>query len=198
MNDLLALIQSRRSLRRYTDQPVARETLELVLEAGRWSPSAHNRQPWRFAVIQGVAQHTLAQAMGAGLRADLTRDGLADHLIEADTHRSYERLTRAAALIVVCLTMHDMDTYPDAMRQQHEHTMAVQSVAMAAQNMLLMAHSLSLGACWLCAPLFCAEVVVATLTLAVDWEPQGIIALGYPSQSRETTRASMETRVVWR
>ena len=197
--DLLGLIQRRRSLRQFTAQPIERGTLETLITAASWSPSAHNRQPWRFAVVATQeAKVGLATAMGQRLRADLQRDGLAPEKIEADATRSYQRLTSAAALVVVCLTMQDMDSYSDATRQNHELTMAIQSTAMAGQNLLLMAHYLGLAACWMCAPLFCQETVREALALPIDWWAQGVIALGYPAQSREKTREPLETRVLWR
>jgi nitroreductase len=50
-NALLEAINSRRSVRKYTEEPVSREELLAVLEAGRWAPSGLNNQPWRFLVI---------------------------------------------------------------------------------------------------------------------------------------------------
>lgn len=91
-----------------------------------------------------------------------------------------------------------MDRYPDDKRNATEHTMAIQSTALAAQNLLLAAHHEGLGACWLCAPLFCPDVVVQTLDLPADWEPQALITLGYPTAARESTRQPLETRVLWR
>ena len=195
---LLDIIRTRRSIRRYQDRPVPRDVLERLLEAAIWAPSAHNRQPWRFVVLTRAAdRRRLAEAMAARLRRDLGADGVAQEVIEADAARSIGRLTGAPTLIVVCMTMVDMDTYPDARRQEAERTMAVQSVAMAAQNLLLAAHAEGLGACWLCAPLFCGDVVRDTLALSADMEPQGIIALGYPAEGREKTRAPLDTRVTY-
>ena len=92
-----------------------------------------------------------------------------------------------------------MDRYPDDKRNAAEHTMAVQSTALAAQNLLLAAHNEGLGACWICAPLFCPDVVVKTLDLPPGWEPQALITLGYPAApARESTRQPLETRVIWR
>ncbi|HRL12079.1 MAG TPA: nitroreductase family protein [Aggregatilineales bacterium] len=197
--DVLEAIRTRRSLRRYTAQPVDDALLTALLDAAIRAPSAHNRQPWRFAVVgEAAARERLARAMGERLRADLRADGVDYALIEADAGRSYARLTGAAALIVVCLTMVDMDTYPDAARQAREQHMAVQSVAMAGQNLLLAAHAHGLGACWMCAPLFCPEVVRAALDLPPDWEPQGVITLGYPAETREKTRQPLESVVLWR
>jgi coenzyme F420-0:L-glutamate ligase / coenzyme F420-1:gamma-L-glutamate ligase len=197
--DLMQLIQTRRSLRRFSDVPIPDDLLEQILRAGMWAPSAHNRQPWRFAVVSTSSTKVmLASAMNARLRHDLQRDGVPHEAIEADVARSYDRLTSAPVLIVVCMSLQDMDKYGDERRNQHEWTMATQSVAMAGQNMLLMAHGLGLGACWMCAPLFCGDVVIATLNLPADWQPQGVIALGYSAQARQKERSPIETKVVWR
>jgi nitroreductase len=44
-------IRARRNVRQYTDQPIARENLERILEAGRRAPSSGNWQPWNFVVV---------------------------------------------------------------------------------------------------------------------------------------------------
>lgn len=192
-------VVTRRSIRRYTQQPVTHEQVERLLMAAAWSPSAHNRQPWRFVVVrEATNKDALARAMGANLRADLSRDGVDEALIAADVARSYERLTLAPVLVVLCLTMREMDVYTDATRQHNEQVMAIQSVAMAGQNLLLVAHEMGLGACWVCAPLFCPPVVRDALALPKDWQAQGLITLGYPAQTREKTREPLETRVLWR
>ncbi len=193
------LVRSRRSLRRFTAQPVSETTVMRVLEAACWAPSAHNRQPWRFVVLTHLKdKQRLAHAMSERLAADLRADGLDEASIARDTGRSKERLGSAPVLIVVCLSMADMDRYPDQRRQFFEHQMAVQSVAMAAQNLLLAAHAEGLGACWLCAPLFSQDMVRATLGLPDDCEPQGAVVMGYPSESREKTRQSLKTKVIFR
>ncbi|MCY4145123.1 MAG: nitroreductase family protein [Chloroflexi bacterium] len=197
--DLLRQLRGRRSLRRYLAQPVSQAQIAQLLEAAVWAPSAHNRQPWRFVIMQDEAsKQRLAAAMGKRLRHDLQADGLPDELIEADARRSYERISAAPLLILVCMSLRDMDVYDDAQRSEHERSMAQQSVAMAGQNILLMADSLGLGACWMCAPLFCGGLVARTLDLPPDWLPQGLITLGYPAQQRQRGRESWESRTVWR
>jgi nitroreductase len=54
---LMEIIKNRRSVRRFSTQPVAREDLDLILEAARWAPSAGNSQPWEFVVI--TQPHTI-------------------------------------------------------------------------------------------------------------------------------------------
>ena len=197
--DILDFLRSRRSLRRFNREAVPHDFIVQILEAAVWAPSAHNRQPWRFVVIpETETKVRLAHAMGELLRHDLSADGVPTAAIEADVGRSYARITSAPLLILVCASLRDMDVYGDAERNAHERTMAVQSAAMAGQNMLLMAASLGLGACWMCAPLFCQALVRDVLELPADWLPQGMITLGYPSQSRQKERESWESRVLWR
>jgi len=184
---------SRRSIRRYEDKPVPQETLMVLLEAAIWAPSAHNRQPWRFAILTDAAlKDELASGMGRRLRSDLAADGLTDAQIEVDVKRSYQRLTRAPAVIVVSLSMADTDSYPDQKRQDNEWLMAVQSTAMAGQNILLSAHALGLGACWMCGPLFCPETVKQLLGLDPGWHPQGLITIGYPAEEKTRSRRPLE------
>ena len=196
MRSLLECLRQRRSIRRYRPEPVPNHLVEQMLEAAIWAPSAHNRQPWRFVVIREAAtKHRLAAAMGKQLRADLTADGVPEEVIAKDVNRSYQRLTGAPLLVLVCLSMADMDAYPDAQRQRNEWIMAAQSTAMAGQNLLLAAHALGLGACWMCAPLFVPDVVGETLDLPADWEPQGLVTIGYPAEAKEKTREPLATRV---
>ncbi len=190
---ILETIHSRRSIRRYQTKPVPREVIDQVLEAARWAPSAHNRQPWRFAVIEAKeTKRALAAAMGERLRVDLERDGAPRAMIEADTARSYARITSAPVVVVVSVTMRDMDAYPDTRRKEAEYLMATQSAAMSVQNLLLAAHAYGLGACWMCAPLFVPDTVREVLKLDADWEPQALITLGYPAESKTSTRRPLE------
>ncbi|MBI3241303.1 MAG: nitroreductase family protein [Chloroflexi bacterium] len=193
-------IRSRRSIRRYTAEPVSVEIVERVLTAAIWAPSAHNRQPWRFVAIQtDSAKQTLAGAMGDRLRADRLADGDPVEAVEADVARSRARILSAPVVIAVCLSMADMDHYPDTRRKKAEYTMAAQSVAMAVQNLLLAAHAEGLGACWMCAPLFCPDAVREALGLPDDWEPQALITLGYPADGgKPASRKPLEAVMLWR
>ena len=183
------LAAGRRSIRRYLPLPVARGLVDSLLETAVTAPSAHNRQPWRFLVIETpAAKENLARSMGERLRADRGRDGDPADAIDADVTRSHARLTGAPVLVLVCMTMADMDRYADEKRNQAERLMATQGTAMATQNLLLAAHAAGLGACWMCAPLFCPETVAAALGLPSDWEPQAIVTLGYPADQGKPLR----------
>jgi coenzyme F420-0:L-glutamate ligase/coenzyme F420-1:gamma-L-glutamate ligase len=192
--EINTIIASRRSIRRFTSKAVPRETIERLIAAGCRAPSAHNRQPWRYAVLlDPQKKDELARAMGACLRADRLADGDEPLQVEADVERSLARITGAQVVVIFCLTMEDMDSYPDVARSRSEYLMAVQSVAMAGYGFMLAAHGQGLGTCWMCAPLFSPEVVRETLDLPATWEPQGMIILGHPAESgRERDRKAAE------
>ncbi|NUM45240.1 MAG: nitroreductase family protein [Anaerolineales bacterium] len=180
--DFHPFIRSRRSVRRFLPDPVPRAVIERVLETGTYAPSAHNRQPWRFAVLTTSAAKThLADAMGADFRRDLLADGLSLAEIETQITRSHARICEAPVVILLCLTLADMDTYPDEKRQRAEYLMATQSVALAGGTILLAAHAEGLGGVWVCAPLFAPDTVRGALSLPPDWEPQGMLLMGYPA-----------------
>lgn len=177
---LAEIISGRRSVRRYHDRPVPHEALMAMLEAARWAPSPHGRQPWRFVVLtRPEIKQRLADSMGDEWRRQLSLDGQAPEIIETRFNKSKQRIQNAPAIIIPCLYLADLDKYPDAARDAAETTMAVQSLGCAVQNILLTAYQLGLDGGWMCAPLFCPEVVVTALDLDPALIPHALITIGY-------------------
>jgi F420 biosynthesis protein FbiB-like protein len=197
---LYRIIQERRSIRRFDGSAIPPETLQRVLEAATTAPSAHNRQPWRFVIITTLEdKRSLANVLGEELREDRLTDGDDPGQIEKDVTQSIERIAGAPVVVIACLSMEAMDVYPDERRKTAEYIMAVQSVSMAAQNLLLAAHAEGLGACWLCAPLFTKDEVREELNLPEGWDPQGLIILGYPADAgKDRPRRPIEEVSLWR
>ncbi len=192
-------LRSRRSIRRFTDREVSDECLHRIIECVMSAPSAHNAQPTRLVVIRrGRVRESLIQNMSMIYKRDLIADGVDEETAGARVELSRQLLTDAPVLILICLTMRDMWRYPDATRQECEHTMAVQSAAAATQNLLLAAHGEGLGACWMCAPLFCPDTVKKICGLPDDYEPQAFVILGYPAERPgQKTLRTMDEVVRW-
>lgn len=131
--ELDACIKGRRSVRSYTDEPVSKEQIETVLEAGIWAPTGMHREPWKFIVIEDkqlikyVSDETklLVQQMMPPLAKQFS--------IEADIV-----CYNAPVLILVC-------TEKD---EQWDNVNLLDSV-LAAQNMFLKAYELGLGTCYM-------------------------------------------------
>ncbi len=198
---VLDAIRGRRSVRRYLPKAVPDEAVERVLEAARWAPSPHGRQPWRFAVIRkDETRGRLAGAMGGEWRSNLEMDGQDAEVVRRRLEGSRRRLLDAPVLVLICLYTEDLDAYPDPARQENETTMAVQSLGAAAQNALLAAYDAGLDAGWMCAPLFAPEKVVEALGLDPALVPHALLTLGYADGDPPKRRGRMplEDLVVYR
>lgn len=185
--DVVELIKTRRSIRKFKPTKVSRKVLDVVLDLAKWAPSAHNAQPWRIIVVDDeTVKARLATAMGKAWLSDMLKDGVpkekAEYIVKVE---SWQRITESPVVIIACLSMENMHKYPDRRRKRAEYIMGVQSVAAYVQNMLLLAHYHGLGACWICAPLFCQNAVRKVLGLPSEVEPQAMIIMGYPDEKPE-------------
>lgn len=199
--EILDVVRGRRSVRRYLDKEVPPESIEQVLEAARWAPSPHGRQPWRFALItENATKEKLAEAMGEEWRKNLQMDDQPEEVVEKRLEGSRRRLLDAPVLILLCLYLEDLDHYPDAARQEDETIMAVQSLGAAAQNALLAAYEQGLDAGWMCAPLFCHGRVVEALGLDETLVPHALLTLGYAEGDppKRRNRRSLDKLIVYR
>ncbi len=175
-----ALVQGRASVRQLQSRVVPPELVRQCIAAASWAPSPHGCQPWRFAVLtQAAAKERLADAMGATWQSQLALDGQPATVVATRKEKSEARITSAPVVIIPCLYLADLDHYTDVERQAAETTMAVQSLGAAVQNLLLQAYALGLDTGWMCAPLFCPEIVGAALALDPALTPHALITLGY-------------------
>ncbi|MHA1648620.1 MAG: nitroreductase family protein [Candidatus Helarchaeota archaeon] len=183
MPDFLEVLKTRRSIRQYKPRTIPKEIILEMLDLCRYAANAHNSQPFRFIVILNTdLKKRLINAMTARYELDLRRDGVSKTTIQKIITHSKTRFLKAPVLIVACLTMEDMDHYPDQERQRCEFIMGVQSVANTLQNLLLIAHARGFGACWYCAPLFAPDTVKEVLNLPSSYLPQAFITLGIPDE----------------
>jgi coenzyme F420-0:L-glutamate ligase/coenzyme F420-1:gamma-L-glutamate ligase len=175
--------------------------VDEILDAGRWAPSPHGRQPWRFAVVtKEETKERLALAMGEEWRANLEMDGQNPEVVKKRLEGSRRRLLDAPVLVLLCLYLEELDAYPDPCRQENETTMAVQSLGAAAQNMLLAAYDRGLDAGWMCAPLFCPQEVVGALGLDSKLVPHALLTIGYADGDppKRRSRRPLEDLVIYR
>lgn len=194
------LAGSRQSIRSFRESEIPAEVVERLLKTASQAPSAHNRQPWRFVVLPPDGQRErLVEAMSVRFREDLEADNVPGEKITALVERGRRRMLDPPLAILLCMTLEDMDAYPDEDRQRAEETMAIQSVALAGGHLLLAAHAEGLGACWVCAPLFAPDVVREALDLPDDWQAQGVVILGEAAEEgRNRSRRPVEEISLWR
>ncbi len=198
LQGVIDAIKTRRSIKqKFIDKPIQDGVLNQIIESATWAPSAHNLQPWSFVIIKDKStKRRLAESMAAAWRKDLKLELKASNEHEIRIASSIDRISNAPVVLVICLTTEHLQKYTDSKKYECEHTMAVQSVAAAIQNLLLTAHVLNLGSCWMCAPLFCQERVRKALGIPDYIEPQALVLLGYFEGSIEAPSRRPSAEIV--
>jgi nitroreductase len=149
MNDTLHIIKSRRSIRAYSDRPVDRPLIEQILEAGRFAPSSLNTQPWKFVVITdaatilGISSYiknilTKVYKFLPVLRLFMKelRDEKLSGAIKKTATGEGDTVFYGALLVILILS-------------DRKGRWVATDCALAAENMMLAAHSLGLGSCFI-------------------------------------------------
>ncbi|MCU1466370.1 MAG: nitroreductase [Actinomycetia bacterium] len=181
MSVVPAFVEARRSIRAFRSEPVPRTDLDAIVEAACLAPAPHHSRPWRFVVVDtDEAKLALAYGMGERWRRDLRADGVDEQRVDELVRASHEKLERAPAFVVGCLTWNGLDRYPDERRQRAEWGMALLSLGAAVENLMLTATDRGLASCWVAAPIFCPEEARDALALPEEWLPHALVMVGYP------------------
>jgi coenzyme F420-0:L-glutamate ligase/coenzyme F420-1:gamma-L-glutamate ligase len=198
MEEFQAFLRSRRSVRRFRTTPVPTQLIETILTTAGFSPSAHNRQPWRYVVVRGeAAKATLAEAMGEEFRHDLLADGYSPAEAETQVTNSRRRIETAPVVVCLCTDFACIDHYPDPNRRGADSLMLVQDTALSGMLFMLAAHAEGLGTVWMCAPMFAPESVRETLGLPDLWEPQALILMGFAERLPEPRPRKPIHEIAW-
>lgn len=172
-------LRSRRSIRKFTSAPVPDEILLEILKTTTYAPSAHGMQPWRFVVVKAkTAKSALGQALTNRMQSDMQTENTPSAEIENRVTRSLRRIAEAPLTLIICRDTQAVRTSND----NEENLMGIQSVAMAGMQLLLAAHAYGLGGNWICWPLYAQQETIRALNLSENWQPQGMVFLGYPAE----------------
>lgn len=163
MNEVLKTIKTRRSVRSYKDEQIKKEELDLILEAAIYAPSAHNKQPWHFTVIQNRELIDYISSKTKELMAESDERWIRCMGLSQKFHLTYE----APTLIIVSGKNDSITWQADC------------SAAM--ENILIAAESLNIGSVWLgfLAFYFSLQEEVQKLNIPEGYTPYYGIALGY-------------------
>jgi nitroreductase len=193
--DILDLISSRRSVRRFKEEPVSDEIVNKLIEAARWAPSGENEQPWKIIVVRNqetkskiaeiaklgtggrvTAEYSLSdywQKKFAGVKNPETRARLFRTMY---TGQASEFAGNAPVVMVVIGELKEMFDTP-------------YDLSCAIMSMLLEAHSLGLGACWVHGPSVYPSLVKRMKELLKvptgmgEYKLIATVSLGWPAES---------------
>ena len=175
----------RRSVRRFTAEPVAAGLIEAAVAEALTAPAPHHTRPVRFVWLADRDRRlALLDRMKEAWRADLTADGKPAEAVERRVARG-QILYDAPEVVIPFLVPEGAHSYPDPARTEAEHTMFTVAVGAAVQALLVALAVRGVGSCWIGSTIFAAELVRETLDLPPDWEPLGAVAIGYPVEPPE-------------
>jgi nitroreductase len=156
-NETLNTIHSRRSIRRYTAQPVTEEDIRAIMDAVIYAPSANNSQAWHFSVVRSEA--TLAKVR-AVMKQNMLTSGVT-RMVERASVPGFVPFYNTPVLIL-------LSADPAYKYAQIDCGIAVQTIALAAE-------SLGLGSCIMAS---------SELLFAVDTDGSLACELGFPQGYR--------------
>jgi nitroreductase len=147
-NATLDTIHARHSIRQFSPEPLSGDMLTTILDAANQAPSAHNRQSWKFVVLEGEARTELADLVSS---LSKTFEKPASSLLRMAARSIASAPVTVAVVNTGDLIGHGTELFQVDRDQAFDffRTMEIQSSAAAVENLLLAATSLGLGAVWL-------------------------------------------------
>lgn len=168
--DVLESINERKSVRKYEDRPVEEEKIEKLLEAAVLAPSAGNRQPWEFVVIEDK---------------EVMNELIEESMIKFNA----SWMSKGVPLMIAVCGKPEVSAEKYGARGRNLYV--IQDTAAAVENILLTAAGLGLGTCWIGA--FDEEKVNKILDVDSECRTYALITVGYPAKETDhPPRKSLE------
>jgi nitroreductase len=165
-NETLEIILNRRSARKFRDEQIGSDSLETIIQAGLFAPSAMNQQSWHFTVIQNKE---ILDEINTRSKKYSQSSGI-PYLVEKTAPDAFHVFYHAPTVIVVSGSKESYSPLVDC--------------AAAIQNMLIAAESLGISTCWIGIPrhFFNSEEgkeYIKKLEIPEGYEANYCVALGY-------------------
>lgn len=186
--DVWEAIRTRRTISRFQPEPLPRQTLLRLLEAGIWAPNHHLTEPWRFVVVGPETQRRLAERFGELRMSRIPAD---DSELRRRAREDGIRKLMSVPTLVAVATIKE----GDAQQQREDYA----AVSCAVQNIQLAAWAEGIGAKWSTNLVTRDPTAYALLALEPErYDIIGFLYLGFPVEvpNRERRR-SVEDVTSW-
>jgi nitroreductase len=194
--DFFDLVKARRSIRKYKSEPVSKENILKLLDCANWAPSASNRQPWEFIVVNEAKIKHLSESYGATIEKIVQNVNVADMNIgNVGSSKDFLQFssTYGGAPVVVVMLMNRHN-------EPGQTKADLESASAAMENFLLAATELGLGTCWMTGPLLNEKALRDILNISDEKEIVALTPLGYPEvipKSVPRKDPKLEQKVIW-
>ncbi|HEC76515.1 MAG TPA: nitroreductase family protein [Thermoplasmatales archaeon] len=182
-NEVILCIKGRRSIRNYSEKSLSKEIIEAIINAGRYAPSAEDRQPWRFIVItdrdfiKKLSEEVKKQIANILKNKRKWRkkfkelnDNRAILFLSAVAKSKRDSIFFDAPVVIFIVT--DKVMFND------------ESCACCAQNMMLSAWSMGVGSCWIGFAKFLemSKEIIEEIGIPDGYHISACLTFGYPEK----------------
>lgn len=181
-NEVIKAIMERRSIRAFKPEQISDAEINTILQAGIFAPSAMNQQNWHFTVVQNQELlneiNDKAKHYGTGTGND--------YIEKLMTNPHLHIFYNAPTVIVVS--------------EENDSYAATVNTSAAIENILLAAHSLGIGSCWIGLSRYAynsemKEYFIEKLGLPENFTPTYSVALGYPKGNSPESKPRKESTI---
>lgn len=177
----MSAIFKRRSIRKFKNKPVSKKILTKILEAGRVSPSAKNRQPWKFIVFSETEKDKLLDCMEKGILREEKNPLLPESKNGIADAKNTLRIMRTAPIIIIVLNTNAISPFKSIdFDSRITEICDTLSIGASVENILLRAKELGIGTLWIANT--CYAYPELTEFLNTDCQLVCAIALGYAAE----------------
>lgn len=196
---MISAIYDRRSIRKFSTKPVAREDILEIIQSGAKAPSSKNRQPWKYIVVQGKAKAEMLKVFRRGIEREEKDSALLPNCKQyIPAAKNTVAIMEEAPTIIFVLNSLGEDILSELTPEEHIAEICnVQSVGASIENMLLAATDKGIGSLWI-GDIYFAYAELREW-LSSDGQLIAAIAFGYPDESPiERPRKALDEIVQWR
>lgn len=197
---MLSAIENRRSIRKFSNQDVPNSIIKDIIESGTKAPSAKNRQPWKFIVVQGDSKQEMISAFKKGFERELTGDDplLPNSRIHINGAKYSLEIMKNAPVTIFIINTASKGLFAELSNEEKIYEFAnTQSISASIENILIEATDRGLGTLWICDIFFAYKELHNWLN--VEGEMVAAISLGYPIETpKQRPRKKIDDVIEWK
>ena len=191
IDDFIALVHSRHSVRHFKSDPISPELLDKVLEAGRWAMSGANAQPWEFVVVDdAIVKESLTESWVKARKETLVIEQARQAELRHPNFYNPAILPTFKDAPVFIVVLGDRRTYQATVLAAHymlgeggTDSTYLKNIGNATLMMHLAAAALRLGTQWVSISRICGESIKQILGIPAVLDVHTIVAVGYPASA---------------
>ena len=194
--DFFEIINTRKTIRKYTNEIPSLEAIKKIADSGRLAPCATNTQNWEFiAIFDNSIKEKMANAVENKFAEfqNIVSDETDKNKLNG--YKFYSTFFKSAPVVFAIVEKQRVSTILSILEragmnndelQKYDYKASLLSMGAAIENMSLCAHALGLGTCWMCAPIIAQKEFGEILKLPTENKVVSLLAVGYPDKNLET------------